>query len=644
MTQSLLAINYQKRKNAHLFNKFETNNHLNIVQCQNYIPIYNKFFSLNQTNFNGINLNHTWYISDIKNHKHNNKKDTNKKDKNNDVECLIEEPVFSFLCKLKHISDDDSFTNSQKCFLKMAPLLDPFKYIVGKYDDNNPELFTLPCLNKKNIHDKIMNPNNSSYIDGFFSFLSSNLLHKHFFINGIDYYGSFIGIKNNYKINVIDDLDYLIESECFLKGANKLYTIQDYSHLVVEGETDKKPILTFVEDIEVNSRKSVLSIKSLDNEVFENLFENSEIKQITLDDLKTMNMELVDITNSTEFDIYTNNNNNNNNNVTDITSNKSLKTSSDCSSRTSHTNDHEDNLLLAELDENQSINNSIGLEEITNPCQSDEETIWEDVSEEESIDDDEKIWLTIPKFPVQIICTEEFEETFDSLIMDDEYSEDECLAALMQIIMTLITYQKCFSFTHNDLHSNNIMYTETNLKYICYKFNKLVYKIPTFGKIYKIIDFGRAIYKVNSKICCSDSFQTGGDAAGQYNTEPYFNENKPRLEPNFSFDLCRLACSIFDFIVDDFEMTKKMDSLTPLQKIITEWCIDDNGINVLYKNNGLERYPDFKLYKMIARHVHNHTPLAQLERPEFKKYLVNNSPKNLQKDTIIDIDSIPSYI
>ena len=35
---------------------------------------------------------------------------------------------------------------------------------------------------------------------------------------------------------------------------------------------------------------------------------------------------------------------------------------------------------------------------------------------------------------------------------------------------------------------------------------------------------------------------------------------------------------------------------------------DDNGKNILYKKNGEERYPNFKLYKMIARIVHNHTP------------------------------------
>jgi hypothetical protein len=62
---------------------------------------------------------------------------------------------------------------------------------------------------------------------------------------------------------------------------------------------------------------------------------------------------------------------------------------------------------------------------------------------------------------------------------------------------------------------------------------------------------------------------------------------------------------------------------------------------MLYKGNGVDRYPDFKLYKLIARWVHNHTPQAQLERPEFKKY---TEFKGEIKDDIVDIDSIPVYI
>ena len=70
--------------------------------------------------------------------------------------------------------------------------------------------------------------------------------------------------------------------------------------------------------------------------------------------------------------------------------------------------------------------------------------------------------------------------------------------------------------------------------------------------------------------------------------------------------------------------------------------MDDNGINVLYKNNGQERYPDFKLYKMISRCVHNHTPTAQLNRSEFSKFAIhkNNLPKN---EHILNIDEYPAH-
>ena len=214
---------------------------------------------------------------------------------------------------------------------------------------------------------------------------------------------------------------------------------------------------------------------------------------------------------------------------------------------------------------------------------------------------------------------------------------EEWYSAFMQIIMILITYQKTFSFTHNDLHTNNVMYNSTDKKYIYYRYKKKNYRVPTFGRIFKIIDFGRSIYKFNGKVFCSDSYQLGGDAATQYNTEPYFNEQKPRLEPNFSFDLCRLACSIFDYVIDDI---KKIDHTDPVKQLIYEWCLDDKGMNLLYKNNGIERYPEFKLYKMIARCVHNHTPQAQLERQGFKVYEFNGDIKG----DVFDIDQLPCHV
>jgi hypothetical protein len=168
-----------------------------------------------------------------------------------------------------------------------------------------------------------------------------------------------------------------------------------------------------------------------------------------------------------------------------------------------------------------------------------------------------------------------------------------------------------------------------------------VYKVPTYGRIYKIIDFGRSIFRFNGRVFCSDSFKQGGDAATQYNIEPYFNEKKPRLDPNSSFDLCRLACSIFDYLVEDFNEVKEVSQISdPVTRLVVEWCLDDKGINMLYKNNGVERYPDFKLYKMIARCVHKHTPHAQLERPEFSRYIIPLFEIN--DGLIINIDELLS--
>ena len=239
---------------------------------------------------------------------------------------------------------------------------------------------------------------------------------------------------------------------------------------------------------------------------------------------------------------------------------------------------------------------------------------------------------------------EKCDDTLDSLMMQEEDMKDgEWKSALFQIIMTLITYQKAFGFTHNDLHTNNVMFIYTEKEYIYYLYDKKYYRVPTYNRIFKIIDFGRAIYRYKSKIICSDSFCMTGDAATQYNCEPYLNDKKPRLDPNYSFDLCRLGCSIFDYFVDNIGDVGKICKANPIAKLIVEWVTDDQNRNILYKTNGEERYPDFKLYKMIARNVHNHTPHSQLSKPIFSAY---EFPKKQvkQKHKIINIDKIPSYM
>ena len=609
-----LKVNYEKRKNTELFKAFQSEKGTFLSNPQNFIPIYNRFFMLNETNFNSVNLNHKWFLTNVKNSVSENK---------NLFHCSIQ-------------NKDTNKIKKAEVFFKMAPLLDPFKYLVGKYDVDDVKMYNLPKYNStsEDTHTKFTDMNNSAYVDGLFSFLSSLLIYKYNFIHGVDYFGSFLAIKNSFKLNVIDDLEYLCKSDFFNKNKNIKFQIEDYSFLFNNDEN--KPLVPIKIDYLSDKANSNLSLKSISNDLFDDLFESEELC-ITLEELKEQHIDLVDITNSDEFSKL-------NDSII-----STIKSNSTCSSRTSHTTENCNCKKEADDDNDKDgedgENGKDGEDgEDGEDCEDGEEDgEGEDGDEDISSDGEEqRIDATIPKFPVQVICMEYCENTFDDLIMNEELTQDEWFSALMQIIMILITYQKVFSFTHNDLHTNNVMYNTTDKNFIYYCYKKKYYKVPTFGRIFKIIDFGRGIYKFDGNVVCSDSFQHGADASTQYNTEPYFNEKKPRLEPNYSFDLCRLACSIFDYVIEDLDSLDDLKQCEPIVKLIVEWCMDDNGVNILYKNNGDERYPDFKLYKMIARCVHNHTPNAQLDRPEFNAFCIakNDTPSN---EKCINIDEIPSF-
>jgi hypothetical protein len=577
-------IDYIKRKNKELFKQFESNAYISLSDAQNYVPVYKRFFELSETNYNNINLNHMWHLSKVDASINNSK-------------C--------FQCTLS----DDEHKKTSNVFFKMAPLLDPYKYMSGKYEISE-SLLKVPSFSPmEGVHPKIMDPNNSSYVDGFFYYLSSRLLEQGF-IHGIEYYGSFTGIKNNFNYNVIDDIEFLVESPFFNRNKGTLFNVPDFSHLLHdENESVKKR----QQPLKISDESILLDIEDINE--------------------PTSTNEHIEFTTLEEFDPI----------VSHTDNTTSIQSASSCSSRTSHTNS--DDSIVSESEESEEleeINDSYEEEgqEGKDNEDGDESTVYEDVSEsdESSIfDEDETLYATIPKFPVHMIAIEHCDNTFDHLIRTDKLTSEEMLSAFMQIIMILLAYQKAYSMTHNDLHTNNVMYIPTNKKYLYYCVNNVHYKVPTFGRIYKIIDFGRAIYKFKDVLLCSDSFQLGGDAATQYNTEPFFNEKKTRIDPNHSFDLCRLACSLFDYFIRNMSEVKEKCEEEAFVRIIVEWCLDDNGINVLYKNNGAERYPEFKLYKMIARHVHKHTPIAQLERSEFSKYQIQK--KNIKRDEkIMNID------
>lgn len=561
-------------------------NPFNIQNLQNYNPLYSHFFEVTHTNYNKITLNQTYGIR-----------------------------------QKQLVNRETGKPHDAPIFFKFAPLLDPIRYMIGKYDINDPLLKKLPTINANNTLDecfpKIADPNNVSYVDSFFCYLSSQLLEKYNVVNAVDFYGSYIGIQELFRVDVTDDIEYLQSSQFYSHNLNREFYIENYEYSKYNNgsKTNRQRI-----QINNSSRDSRISlgVETFDVEIPEQvpLSESNHEDESTETVYEKTGNHLRSISTTSS----------------DYTQNSHELNYSSGEDESVDENNHDDSSNTEEEDGDDSTNGS------NEESYSDEET---------GSTEPDDIYAYIRNFPTQMICVERCDGVLDKLLETDEVDIPQMASCLFQIIMTLIIYKKAFQFTHNDLHTNNIVYSETPEKFVYYRFQSKYYKVPTYGRIFKIIDFGRAIYRFRGKVFCSDSFAKCGDAYSQYNCEPYINDAKPRIDPNPSFDLCRLACSMYDIVFDE-DADPTTDKFDPLQETIYRWCCDDNGKNVLYKRNGEERYPGFKLYKMIARNVHKHTPEAQLQFPYFSQFELSKKKRtksDLDKiaKKCMNIDELPSY-
>jgi hypothetical protein len=269
-------------------------------------------------------------------------------------------------------------------------------------------------------------------------------------------------------------------------------------------------------------------------------------------------------------------------------------------------------------------------------------------------DDGDVIYkVRLTNFPVQSTYLERCDGTMDDLMEDEidpdapaflaETKEARWTAWIFQVIAGLTTAQATYDFIHNDLHTNNVMWVGTGETHLYYHVQGApggdrIYKVPTYGRIMKIIDFGRATFRAPSagtenRLWLPDAYAPGADAEGQYNCGNYFRQGEPKVLPNKSFDLCRLAVAILDTLWPHPEETPKAaqpfhplttedghtqaETVSPLWNLMWLWLTDQEGRNILRTPTGRERYPGFDLYCAIAQGAQNAVPAQQLTLPLF---------------------------
>ena len=308
MSIKMFKLNYLKNKNSELFEDLGNEEFGDFKKVQNYCPTYENFFQLSEQNWNNVNLNHKYSL------------------------CGMKEAITMNKYKISVRTLDDDNTIEKESFFKYSPLMDPIKYMTGKYKKHEENLLvSLPGYDKspnKSL-DKMNDRNNSAYVDAFFSFLSSRLLHDHTFIHGIDYYGCFLGVKKNYMYNVADEVDYLYESKYFFENNGKKFNVEKISesdYMSNESRNKKKKLDLSSDKIVEKDIITEIKIESINEELYDGLFklteENLEIHNAEKE------LEIVSINKDTK---------------------KSSSTHSSCSSRSSNTNNEENSIVVYDV-------------------------------------------------------------------------------------------------------------------------------------------------------------------------------------------------------------------------------------------------------------------------------------------------------
>ena len=249
-------------------------------------------------------------------------------------------------------------------------------------------------------------------------------------------------------MNITDDVDYLEESIHYNEHIGKLFDV------TVENS-----------NLSNNSRRNRDKLKISDSL-------KHDISIQSLPDLQIENLDNLDMDLNMVYD-------------------KETRPLNDSASVTSDDSDDSDD---SELNYSSEEDDEEGSDDESSSIHSDEyfpsqdEDDENDLSSDDSCslpesDDDNEQYAYIHNFPVNLICLERCDGTFDELLENETMNMEELNSALFQVNIILLTYQKAFHFTHNDLHTNNIMYSNTTKRFITYKFNNEYYKVPTFGRV-----------------------------------------------------------------------------------------------------------------------------------------------------------------
>ena len=530
--------------------------------------------------------------------------------------------TFSIVAKVCHLKDDVYCDeNEMRLYIKKSPLLEPVKVLMDMYSMAGDLSTVLPDETVNNTISKINSYHNCSHVEASFLVMGSKLVEEKKCPSFPYYYGCVNGYDDDFHFDISDEYDELKDKSWFIQKVQN-----DYELIIVNMDTGDEDIVKNFSmklnnsdnnsdddsDDESNDESNDDSDDNSNddsddnsNDVSDHIKERKIVKNSVIKDMDDMdilgsefsklNINDVDIATENELKIESLDN------ESDIDENELYQVGG--------------SKLRDETDE------KISLKEIMNVC---ELNSIDDISLSELEASNNCYFVKFPRMPVNLCIMEYMSDTLDDLLDEDyEMSNVEWLSVLFQTAFGLAVANKHFKFVHNDLHSSNIMFQNTEDEYFYFCVEDKYYKIPLFGKVTKIIDFARSTFKINNKYVFSDVFDEEGEAYGQYSYPKPDDNTLLHCEhkPNPSFDLGRLATTILERIEDEPELEE-------VHRLVKSWTKTDEGGYVI---DG----PDtgFELYVDLGQSCHNAVPFKVLKSKEFEKFVVDK--ESISQDQFI---------
>jgi hypothetical protein len=389
------------------------------------------------------------------------------------------------------------------------------------------------------IHTKLQSPHNAAYVGALVSAVLSESGCQHF----PKVYGVFSGVSQNHTIDISDDYEELCDRPWFSQNIGKTFELK----LVDRANEDT---------MDFSHTRSARVLVQLGEET-----ELGEVEELATNHVTSSMADLR------------------------MVSEEMAETST-------------------EISESSSVSTSYIFN--VESCDCDEED--QEIMDDEPESGDSFAWATFSNVPVQLTVMEQCTGTFYELITKEQDTVKH-LAWLTQVMFALSYAQRNFGFVHNDLHSNNVMYVPTEKEYLYYNLAGTLYRVPTYGYLIKIIDFERGVTSIrvtgmkDSKFFMSDHFSVNDEAGGQYNYSPFYVSKYAEVKPNPSFDLVRLATSLFwDLFPNGPNCEEYNKNL--VFTFFKKWLTLEDGTSVLFgkEDPRHDRYHGFTLYKAIARY------------------------------------------